>query len=124
MRTQCCILDIGKRKDAFLHYTDLGPKLPSVIEYTQQLVNKTPGFNIHNMDLSKEINKNGKIQEVMDKKSMLLVQILKEPISTKGPRLSCEITIPGRYLVLTPFSNAVTISKRLSIRRREKGYNY
>lgn len=106
-------LDIGKRKDAFLHFTDLGPKLPSVIEYTRQVLNKSQGFNIHNMDLSKEINKNGKIQEVMDKKTMMLVQILKEPISTKGPRLSCEITIPGRYLVLTPFSNAVTISKKI-----------
>lgn len=106
-------LDIGSRKDAFLHYTDLGPKLPSVIEYTKQIVNKTPGYNIHSMDLSKEIQKNGKIQDVMDKKTMLLVQILKEPISTKGPRLSCEITIPGRYLVLTPFSNAVTISKKI-----------
>lgn len=106
-------LDIGSRKDAFLHYTDLGPKLPSVIEYTKQILSKTPGFNIHGMDLTKEIQKNGKIQDVMDKKTMLLVQILKEPISTKGPRLSCEITIPGRYLVLTPFSNAVTISKKI-----------
>jgi len=106
-------LDIGKRKDAFLHYTDLGPKLPSVIEYTREVLNKTPGFDIHGMNLTKEIQKNGKIQEVMDKKTMLLVQILKEPISTKGPRLSCEITIPGRYLVLTPFSNAVTISKKI-----------
>ena len=106
-------LDIGKRKDAFLHYTDLGPKLPSVIEYTKQILNKTPGYNIHGMDLTKEIQKNGKIQDVMDKKTLLLVQILKEPISTKGPRLSCEITIPGRYLVLTPFSNAVTISKKI-----------
>ncbi len=106
-------LDIGTRKDAFLHYTDLGPKLPSVIEYTKEILNKNPGYSIHNMDLSKEIHKNGKIQDVMDKRTMMLVQILKEPISTKGPRLSCEITIPGRYLVLTPFSNAVTISKKI-----------
>ncbi|HQW72065.1 MAG TPA: ribonuclease E/G, partial [Saprospiraceae bacterium] len=106
-------LDIGSRKDAFLHYTDLGPKLPSVIEYTKEITNKSPGYSIHTMDLTKEIHKNGKIQDVMDKRTMMLVQILKEPISTKGPRLSCEITIPGRYLVLTPFSNAVTISKKI-----------
>ena len=80
-------LDIGTRKDAFLHYTDLGPKLPSVIEYTKEILNKNPGYSIHNMDLSKEIHKNGKIQDVMDKRTMMLVQILKEPISTKGQLL-------------------------------------
>jgi len=57
--------------------------------------------------------KNGKIDQVFEKNDYVLVQILKEPISTKGPRLSCEVTIPGRYVVLTPFSNTVSISKKI-----------
>ena len=60
-----------------------------------------------------EIIKTGKIDQVLSKRQQILVQVLKEPISTKGPRLSCEITIPGRYLVLTPFSNVVAVSKKI-----------
>lgn len=106
-------LDIGSRKDAFLHYTDLGPRLPALINYSEELVKNPDIASIKNVDLSKEIDKNGKIKDVLDKKNMILAQILKEPISTKGPRLSCEITIPGRFLVLTPFSNAVTVSRKI-----------
>jgi len=106
-------LDIGSRKDAFLHYTDLGPRLPVLIKYTQELLRNPAEASMRDLDLTQEIHKNGKIQDVMDKKTMVIAQILKEPISTKGPRLSCEITIPGRYLVLTPFSNAVTVSKKI-----------
>ena len=106
-------LDIGSRKDAFLHYTDLGPRLPALINYSEELVKNPDSASIKNVDLSKEIDKNGKIKDVLDKKNMILAQILKEPISTKGPRLSCEITIPGRFLVLTPFSNAVTVSRKI-----------
>ena len=43
----------------------------------------------------------------------LLVQIVKEPISTKGPRLSSELSIAGRYLVLVPFSNRISVSQRI-----------
>ena len=107
-------LDIGSRKDAFLHYTDLGPRLPALISYTEELVKQPDTASIKNVDLTKEIDKNGKIKDVLDRKNMVLAQILKEPISTKGPRLSCEITIPGRNLVLTPFSNAVTVSRKIA----------
>ena len=54
-----------------------------------------------------------KIQEVISRKQIMLVQVVKEPISTKGPRLSCELSIAGRYLVLVPFSNAVNVSKKI-----------
>lgn len=108
-------VDIGHKKDAFLHYTDLGPKLRSLLKYThgttQGSINTS---NLDNFTLEPEINKNGKIDQVLGKKETILVQILKEPISTKGPRLSCEITIPGRYIVLSPFSDAVAVSKKIS----------
>ncbi len=108
-------VDIGHKKDAFLHYTDLGPKLRSLLKYTDQSISgkmNTPSLD--NFDFPPEIIKTGKINQVLDKKQSILVQVLKEPISTKGPRLSCELTIPGRYLVLTPFSNVVAVSKKIS----------
>lgn len=108
-------LDIGYSKDAFLHYSDLGPKLPSVKKFTNKsIAGQNNTWRLKDYDLREEIIKTGKIDEVLKKKSLLLVQILKEPISTKGPRLTCEITIPGRLLVLVPFSNIVTISKKVS----------
>ena len=107
-------VDIGHKKDAFLHYTDLGPKLRSLIKYTDGAVSggiTTP--LLEHFKFEPEIIKTGKVDQVLKKRQPILVQVLKEPISTKGPRLSCEITIPGRYLVLTPFSNIVAVSKKL-----------
>lgn len=107
-------VDIGHKKDAFLHYTDLGPKLKSLLKYTKGVVSGE--INTHRLDgfkIEPEIIKTGKVDQVLNRRDMILVQVLKEPISTKGPRLSCEITIPGRYLVLTPFVNVVAVSKKI-----------
>ncbi len=107
-------VDIGHKKDAFLHYTDLGPKLRSLLKFTQDTIDgKTATQYLENFEMQPDIIKTGKIDQVMNKKQPILVQVLKEPISTKGPRLSCEITIPGRFLVLTPFSNIVAVSKKI-----------
>ncbi len=108
-------VDIGHKKEAFLHYTDLGPKLRSLLKYTNGVI--TGGVNTHlleNYKLEPEIIKTGKVDQVLAKRQLVLVQILKEPISTKGPRLSCELTIPGRFLVLTPFSDVVAVSKKIA----------
>lgn len=107
-------VDIGYRKDAFLHYTDLGPPLLNLKKWVAQVQNGS--LNTHRLDnfqMEGDIKKTGKMDQVLDKKSPILVQILKEPISTKGPRLSCELTIPGRFLVLTPFNNGIAISKKI-----------
>lgn len=107
-------VDIGHKKDAFLHYTDLGPKLRSLIKYTNGAVSGSiTTHKLDNFKLEPEIVKTGKVDQVLKKRQNILVQILKEPISTKGPRLSCEITIPGRYLVLTPFNDIVAVSKKI-----------
>lgn len=107
-------VEIGHKKDAFLHYTDLGPKLQSLIKYTNGVISGEIGTPLlEHFSMEPEIIKTGKIDQVLEKRNHLLVQVLKEPISTKGPRLSCEITIPGRYLVLTPFSNVVAVSKKI-----------
>lgn len=114
-------IDIGHRKDAFLHYTDLGPKLRSLMKWTNGVMNGS--INTHRLDNFKyedEIIKTGKIDQVLNKRWPVLVQILKEPISTKGPRLSCEITLPGRYMVLMPFSDSLSVSKKIGSAEERK----
>ncbi|HRJ13758.1 MAG: Rne/Rng family ribonuclease [Saprospiraceae bacterium] len=107
-------VDIGHKKDAFLHYTDLGPKLRSLLKYSAGVTaGNISTHKLDNFKLEPEIVKTGKVDQVLEKRQNILVQILKEPISTKGPRLSCEVTIPGRYLVLTPFNEVVAVSKKI-----------
>ncbi|OFY62542.1 MAG: ribonuclease G [Bacteroidetes bacterium RIFCSPLOWO2_02_FULL_36_8] len=107
-------IDIGSERYGFLHYFDMGPQFRSLqkfIEYT--LSGKNQSSNLENFPLEREIEKTGKMTELLHKNQTVLVQILKEPISSKGPRLSCEISIPGRFLVLVPFTNFITISKKI-----------
>lgn len=108
-------VDIGHRKDAFLHYTDLGPKLRSLVKWSNGVINgsiNTP--KLDNFKYEEDIIKTGKVDQVLNKRFPILVQILKEPISTKGPRLSCELTLPGRYMVLSPFSDTISVSKKIA----------
>ncbi len=114
-------VDIGHRKDAFLHYTDLGPKLRSLVKWTNGVINGS--INTHRLDNFKfedDIVKTGKVDQVLNKRWPILVQILKEPISTKGPRLSCELTLPGRYMVISPFSDSVSVSKKIDSAEERK----
>lgn len=114
-------LDIGPRKDAFLHYTDLGPQIKSLIKFTNLVNNKNHNSAyLDNFELEADNEKNGKIEMVFPKYTNVLVQVLKEPISTKGPRLTCEITIPGRFLVITPFYDSVAVSKKISSNEERK----
>jgi ribonuclease G len=114
-------VDIGHRKDAFLHYTDLGPNLRSLMKWTNGVMGGS--INTHRLDnfkFEEEIIKTGKIDQVLNKRFPLLIQILKEPISTKGPRLSCELTLPGRSVVLTPFNEVVSVSKKINSQEERK----
>lgn len=107
-------VDIGLRKDAFLHYSDLGPQLRSLVKFTDtSRTGKNRNALLGNFKLEKDIIKTGKIDQVLQKKQQILVQITKEPISTKGPRLTSEITLPGRYVVLSPFNQHVAVSKKI-----------
>lgn len=108
-------VDVGFEKDAFLHYTDLSPYARSIIKFTQMAMNdkETGGFDFANFQTEPEIVKTGKINEVLNGKPHVLVQILKEPIAAKGPRLSCEISLPGRFVVVTPFNEIVAVSKKI-----------
>ena len=108
-------VDVGFEKDAFLHYTDLSPYARSLLKFTQVAMNdKSPaGVDFSKFENEPEIIKTGKINEVLGGKPNILVQILKEPIAAKGPRLSCEISLPGRFVVITPFNNIVAVSRKI-----------
>lgn len=108
-------IDIGYEKDAFLHYLDLGPQVRSLNKYTKHVLSKKSAtFKLSRFKREPDIDKLGKIGQVLTKGQQILVQVVKEPISTKGPRLSCELSIAGRYVVLVPFSNAVSVSKKIT----------
>lgn len=107
-------VDIGHEKDAFLHYLDLGPQIQSLNKYVKLCRNKeisTPWLDSFKQE--PDIEKTGKIQDVLQKQQQILVQVSKEPIGSKGPRLTCELSLAGRYLVLVPFGQSVTISKKI-----------
>lgn len=106
-------VDIGYEKDAFLHYTDLGPGFRTY----QQFFKGVLAGNIDNINSVKyqhQIEKGGKINDVLAAKTLIPVQIFKEPISSKGPRLTTEISIAGRYLILTPFVQTIGVSKKIA----------
>lgn len=108
-------VDVGFEKDAFLHYTDLSPYIRSLLKFTQLAINDNSekGFKFSEFKNEPEIVKTGKINEVLGGKPNILVQILKEPIAAKGPRLSCEISLPGRFVVITPFNDVVAVSRKI-----------
>jgi ribonuclease G len=108
-------VDVGFEKDGFLHYTDLSPYIRSLIKFTGQSMNeKAEGIqDFGKFQNETEIIKSGKISDVLNGKPNILVQILKEPIAAKGPRLSCELSLPGRFVVITPFNNIVAVSRKI-----------
>lgn len=107
-------IDVGYEKDAFLHYLDLGPQVQSLLKLTKQVRGGSYQTKLlDDLKLEADINKSGKISEVLTKNQLIPVQIAKEPISTKGPRLSSDLSIAGRYVVLVPFSDVISISKKI-----------
>jgi ribonuclease G len=107
-------VDVGYEKDAFLHYLDLGSQVNSLNKYTKlAIAGKTRVLPMESFILEKEIEKTGKITSVLTANQPVLVQIAKEPISTKGPRITSEISLAGRYLVLVPFSDRISVSQKI-----------
>jgi ribonuclease G len=107
-------VDVGYEKDAFLHYLDLGPQIRSMNKYIRLAQQgRSNLMTIDKFKPEKDIEKTGKINQVLTSGQQIVVQIAKEPISTKGPRISTEISFPGRFLVLLPFSNKISISQKI-----------
>jgi ribonuclease G len=107
-------VDVGYEKDAFLHYFDLGAQVNSVLKFARDSKTRNPDKKLlSGFTLEKEIQKSGKISEVLTKNQLIPVQITKEPISTKGPRLSVDLSLAGRFVVLVPFIDTVSVSKKI-----------
>lgn len=107
-------VDVGYEKDAFLHYLDLGPQFSSLNKFTKETLHgKQNVADLLYFKSEKDIPKEGKIDEIISSSQPILVQVAKEPISSKGPRLCSEITLAGRYLVLVPFSDKISISQKI-----------
>jgi ribonuclease G len=107
-------VDVGYEKDAFLHYLDLGPQIRSLMKFTKLASSsRTRTIPIEEFKLEPDIDKTGKISNVLKSNLHVLVQIEKEPISSKGPRISSEISFAGRFLVLVPFANKISVSQKI-----------
>ncbi len=107
-------IDVGYEKDAFLHYLDLGPQANSLIKYVEQVqTGKQNSSNLMYFKNETDIKKDGKINDIIKSGQNVLVQVAKEPISAKGPRITTEISLAGRYLVLIPFADKISVSSKI-----------
>jgi len=107
-------VNVGYEKDGFLHYHDLGPQIKTMIQFTKKLKSgKLRNYDLKDFHNEKNIDKHGSITDVIHPNQSVLVQVAKEPISTKGPRLSSELSLAGRYIVLVPFSERISISQKI-----------
>ncbi len=107
-------VDIGFKKDAFLHYLDLGPQFTTLKNYLSLAINRKGRMPaLHRFKKSQDIKKEGKISGILKSGDYVVVQIIKEPISTKGPRLTSEVSLAGRNLVLLPFHDKVSVSQKI-----------
>ena len=114
-----CFVDVGYERDAFLHYLDLGSQFDSYEKYLKQVQSdKKKLYPFSKASRLPDLKKDGSIQNTLRVGQEVLVQIVKEPISTKGPRLTGELSFAGRYLVLVPFNDKVSEIGRASCRER------
>lgn len=107
-------IDVGYEKDAFLHYLDLGPQFSTYLQFINDArkdKKKIPALS--RITPLPDIPKQGTIDQVLQPGQQLLVQIVKEPISSKGPRLTTEISLTGRFMVLIPFGDKISISQKI-----------
>ena len=107
-------VDVGHEKEAFLHYLDLGSQFRTLQTYVTKAVSdkrRLPAMT--KTQRQPEVGKEGQIAEVLKVGDTLLVQVSKEPINTKGPRLTAEISIAGRNIVLIPFADGVMVSQKI-----------
>ena len=109
-----CFVDVGYERDAFLHYLDLGTQYSSYEKYLKQVQSdRKKLFPISKATRLPDLKKDGSVQNVLKVGQEVLVQVVKEPISTKGPRLTCDLSFAGRYMVLMPFQEKVSVSTKI-----------
>jgi len=109
-----CFVDVGAERVAFLHYLDLGNQFHSYEKYLKQVTSdRKKLYPIQKASIQPALKKDGSIANTLIVGQEILVQITKEPINTKGPRLTCELSFAGRYLVLIPFENGISVSTKI-----------
>ena len=107
-------VDVGYERDAFLHYLDLGNQFNSYEKYLKQVQSdRKKLYPFAKATKLPDLRKDGSVQSTLTVGQEVLVQIVKEPISTKGPRLTGELSFAGRYLVLMPFGDKVSVSTKI-----------
>ena len=106
-------INIGSDKDAFLHYLDLGPDTLTMSEFVKRVTSGQKRCSLGSVERQPQVSRNGKISEILSPGQQILVQIAKESISTKGPRVTTEISFAGRYTVITPYGEKVFISQKI-----------
>ena len=109
-------VDVGHEKDAFIHYLDLGLHFRTFSHFLSDLSSNTKGKNVSfpRYRMQPILEKEGRIQDILKTGQLIIVQLVKEAISTKGPRLTSEISIAGRNLVLIPFAEKVSLSQKIT----------
>ena len=114
-------VDIGDKKDAFVHYLDLGLNFKA-FDYFVKQINPNRDFKqfYSSVNINSILEKEGKIENVLKPGQPIIVQIVKEPISTKGSRLTGEISIAGRNIVLLPFGDKISVSQKISSKEEKK----
>ena len=110
-----CFVNVGYERDAFLHYLDLGEHFHTY-QKLLELTQKGKPVRPQQLPAQPDLDKDGSIQNAVRQGQDVLVQIVKEPISTKGPRLTCDLSFAGRYLVMMPFSNKINVSSKIKKR--------
>ncbi len=109
-----CFVDVGYERDAFLHYLDLGSQFNSYVKYLKQVQSDRKRlYPFAKATHLPDLDKSGSVQQALTVGQEVLVQIVKEPISTKGPRLTGELSFAGRFLVLIPFGDKVSVSSKI-----------
>ncbi len=107
-------VNVGGEKDGFLTYFDLGPNVRSLQKFVRMALDGNPNAgDLDSFELEEQTVKTGKISAVVKSGEQILVQVMKEPIANKGPKITCDISLPGRYFILVPFSRQVSISKKI-----------
>jgi len=109
-----CFVDVGYEREAFLHYLDLGTQFASFEKYLKQVASdRRKLYPLSRANRLPDLPKDGSVSKVLTVGQEVLVQIVKEPISTKGPRLTCELSFAGRFMVLVPFGDKVSVSSKI-----------
>ena len=114
-------VDIGDEKQAFVHYLDLGLYFEAFDEFVRRMNPNTDAKGIYkHIKPDHILEKEGRIENVLTPGQMIIVQIVKEPISTKGSRLTAEISLAGRNIVLLPFAEKVSVSQKISSKEEKR----